>query len=233
MAVANGFVTQDLDFGAGIFNTGANRWIQVSVRSPAGSGVYTPLTPRQPMTPTPYAQYAANAPGSNLWQGSPTSITNTVTTGFVGVNRSSRISGNEYFGLYAPGGANNYGGMYISTDTASGLPFYGYTTPGGGTCWTYMDGTSGRWTVYNSGDRLSVTNDGRVGIGDTTPAARLSVAGGTFLGINVNSTAANGINAATTAAFSYGVHGTGTSAGVYGSSSASDGAGVFGEDNTT
>jgi hypothetical protein len=35
-----------MDFGAGAFN-GDGRWLEVPVRSPAGSGAYTTLTPRQ------------------------------------------------------------------------------------------------------------------------------------------------------------------------------------------
>lgn len=233
VSVTNGLVTQDLDFGAGIFNAGADRWVQIAVRNPAGSGSYVTLTPRQPVTPAPYAQYAANAPGSGLWQSAGAgTITNTAAgSTFVGINRTSRISGAESFGIGYSG--SGYGGMYISSDTTAGLPFYGYSTAGGNTCWTYMDGATGRWNVYNAGDRLSVTTTGRVGINDTTPAARLSVAGTDLVGINVNSTAANAITASTNAAFSYGVQGTGTSAGVYGISSASNGAGVLGVDDTT
>ena len=52
------FTVSDLDFGA-IF-TGAARWLEVAVRCPAGSGDFTTLTPRQPLTAAPYALYAAN-----------------------------------------------------------------------------------------------------------------------------------------------------------------------------
>lgn len=58
-AVNSGYFTvSDLDFGA-VF-TGAARWLAVAVRCPAGSGNFTTLTPRQPLTPAPYALYAAN-----------------------------------------------------------------------------------------------------------------------------------------------------------------------------
>ena len=52
------FTVSDLDFGA-VF-TGAARWIEVAVRCPAGNGDFTTLIPRQPLTPAPYALYAAN-----------------------------------------------------------------------------------------------------------------------------------------------------------------------------
>src|SRR5690606_38601992 len=57
--VVNGLLTVDLDFGPGTFN-GEGRWLQIAVRSPAGAGSYTVLTPRQPILPTPYALYALN-----------------------------------------------------------------------------------------------------------------------------------------------------------------------------
>jgi hypothetical protein len=60
-AVSNGLFTVTLDFG-GVFN-GSNFWLQIGVRT-NGGGVFTPLNPRQPFTPAPYAIMAASA--SNL-----------------------------------------------------------------------------------------------------------------------------------------------------------------------
>src|SRR6266487_2506751 len=50
-AVSNGLFTTTLDFGAGVF-TGANRWLEMSVRT-NGGGAFTPLIPRNAITPTP------------------------------------------------------------------------------------------------------------------------------------------------------------------------------------
>src|ERR1051325_5109347 len=58
-AVANGAFTVTLDFGAGIF-TGAERWLELAVRT-NGGGAFTTLTPRQKLTPTPHAIFAASA----------------------------------------------------------------------------------------------------------------------------------------------------------------------------
>lgn len=57
-AVSNGLFTVLLDFG-GQFS-GASRWLEIGVRT-NGSGMFTLLSPRQPMTPTPYAIRAATA----------------------------------------------------------------------------------------------------------------------------------------------------------------------------
>lgn len=51
------FTFDDLDFG-GALATGANRWIEISVRQ-GTAGAFTVLGPRQPVTSAPTAQYAA------------------------------------------------------------------------------------------------------------------------------------------------------------------------------
>ena len=53
VSVSNGLFTTSLDFG-GVF-TGDARWLQVAVRCPTGSGMYTNLSPRQALTAAPYA----------------------------------------------------------------------------------------------------------------------------------------------------------------------------------
>ena len=56
--VANGLFTVPLNFGATVFN-GDARWLSIAVRCPAGSGAYAPLSPRQAVTPAPYAAYSS------------------------------------------------------------------------------------------------------------------------------------------------------------------------------
>src|SRR5262245_10935452 len=46
VAVNNGLVTVELDFGVNAFE-GSGRWLQIAVRSPAGSGAFSLLSPRQ------------------------------------------------------------------------------------------------------------------------------------------------------------------------------------------
>lgn len=60
VAVADGLFTTTVDFGAGAF-TGDARWLEVAVRAPSGSGAYATLSPRQSLTVTPHAQYAASS----------------------------------------------------------------------------------------------------------------------------------------------------------------------------
>ena len=59
---SNGLFTVTLDFGAGVFD-GPDRWLEMGVRT-NGGGAFTTLSPRQKLTPTPYAIRAANFSGS-------------------------------------------------------------------------------------------------------------------------------------------------------------------------
>ncbi len=56
--ITNGLFTMALDFG-GVFN-GSNYWLELAARTNGGTA-FSILTPRQPVMPTPYAVYSANA----------------------------------------------------------------------------------------------------------------------------------------------------------------------------
>ena len=149
--VSKGLFTVKLDFGAGAFGSGA-RWLNIGVRAGASAGAYTTLTPRQELAPAPYALALPNVytdEGNN----------------FVGVGRNFRISGNEVFGIRYTGNPNQYGGMYVETSDAAGWPFYGYATNGSFRAWTYYNGSTGNWYLYNSGIRLDVPASGGLRIG--------------------------------------------------------------------
>jgi len=61
VSVHDGLFTVLLDYGAAAF-AGEARWLEIAVRSPAGSGAYTVLSPRQALTAVPYALYAKAMP---------------------------------------------------------------------------------------------------------------------------------------------------------------------------
>ena len=67
-AVTNGLFSVSLDFGTGPF-TGAGRWLEIGVRTNS-AGTFSILAPRQQLTPTPYAVYAANVSANGLTGGS-------------------------------------------------------------------------------------------------------------------------------------------------------------------
>lgn len=60
VTVANGVFSVLLDFGAEAFS-GANRSLEIRVRRGSETGAFTTLSPRQPVTPAPYAVTAHNA----------------------------------------------------------------------------------------------------------------------------------------------------------------------------
>jgi len=60
VAVSNGLFTVSLDFGAGVFN-GATRWLDIGVRTNGSAAPFSPLAPRQALSPAPYSLFSANA----------------------------------------------------------------------------------------------------------------------------------------------------------------------------
>jgi N-acetylneuraminic acid mutarotase len=60
VSVSNGLFNTTLDFGAGVF-TGAARWLEIGVRPNGSVTDFNTLAPRQPISPTPYALFAATA----------------------------------------------------------------------------------------------------------------------------------------------------------------------------
>src|SRR6267142_4775600 len=90
--VTNGLFMTTLDFGPGIF-TGANLWLEIAVRTNGGASFST-LSPRQQLTPTPYAIFATSA--SNL-------------SGTISSGQLSGIYGNQ---VSFSNGANTFDGSF-------------------------------------------------------------------------------------------------------------------------
>lgn len=151
ISINEGFFSVELDFGTSAFG-GGERWLQITVRPGSSAGVYTFLSPRQEITPAPYALALPN-------------VYTNEGTNFVGIGRDFRISGNEVFGVRYTGSPNQYGGMYVETSDSGGWPFYGYATNGSFRAWTYYNGTTGEWSLYNAGIRLKVPASGGLRIG--------------------------------------------------------------------
>lgn len=149
--IDEGFFSVELDFGNSAFG-GGERWLQIAVRPGSSVGAFTLLSPRQEITPAPIAQALPN-------------VYTNEGTNFVGIGRDFRISGNEVFGVRYTGSPNQYGGMYVETSDPGGWPFYGYATNGSFRAWTYYNGTTGEWSLYNAGIRLKVPATGGLRIG--------------------------------------------------------------------
>jgi len=122
-AVSNGLFTVTLDFGANF--PGAGRWLEIGVRT-NGGGAFATLSPRQPLTATPYALTASNLTGAlpvgqltgtfPLAQLPAILLTNNQS----GVNLTGSFTGNGsgLTGLWHPNG---------NADTTAGVNFLGTT----------------------------------------------------------------------------------------------------------
>lgn len=65
VTVTDGLFNVILDFGSNVLD-GDARYLELGVRPGGDPGPYSTLSPRQPLTPTPYAVYATIAPWSGL-----------------------------------------------------------------------------------------------------------------------------------------------------------------------
>lgn len=85
--VVDGRFATSLNFGADAFN-GDQRWVQIEFRSPAGSGEYLTLAPRDKITAAPYALYALNSVESQ-WSYNPKQQAVTTSVPKVGIGTTT------------------------------------------------------------------------------------------------------------------------------------------------
>src|SRR5262249_38251375 len=115
VTVTNGIFSVSLDFGATAF-PGAQRFLEIAVRPGANSGAFTPLSPLQPITATPYAIRSLNATLAALADGLSVACVNCVTSSQInsvmGNQVTGNINGNQINGAIpvasVPAGSANY-----------------------------------------------------------------------------------------------------------------------------
>ena len=90
--VSNGLFTVTVDFGPGVFN-GSNLWLQIAVRT-NGAGAFANLSPRQALTPAPYAITAGNVISGGIAEGT---YGNAVTFNNVANNFTGLFAGDGSF----------------------------------------------------------------------------------------------------------------------------------------
>ncbi len=110
--VSNGMFTARLDFGANF--PGAARWLEIAVRT-NGNGGFATLTPRQPLTPSPYAITAGNLNGTVSGSGLSGTYASSVTF---------NNAGNSFSG-------NGAGLANVNAATVGGLSASGFWQTGG------------------------------------------------------------------------------------------------------
>ena len=79
--------------------------------------------------------------------------------------------------IRGPFTGSSYNGMYVDSPDAAGWPFYGYATAGDYRAWTWYQGDTGNWNLYNNGQKLTVTSAGRLGFNTTTPLQTVDIVG--------------------------------------------------------
>ncbi len=147
--VTNGLFSVTLDFGAGVL-TGPARWLEIGARTNSG-GSFATLSPRQPLTPVPYAIYATNAGTASTASG--------VASG--SVTAAGVASGQVVKSL---------NGL---TDAVTLSPGPNVTLATNGNKLTVS--STGGGAVFSLNGTNAYYNGGNVGIGTTTPDKALTV----------------------------------------------------------
>ncbi len=237
--VVDGLLTVDLDFGVGVFN-GSDRWLQVEVRPGDSTGLYSVLSPRQPVAPAPFALFALSAPGgSGFWSANGSSIyknnSGNVGIGFNNPARPLEVRGTiraAYDGGSGPIVGLGTGTVELKSNST------GIDRPFGAVNFLDADNAVRATVQYGNGPgllapvamrfgtegitRMAIGSNGNVGVGTVAPAHRLHVVGGRIVS-ETSSIAIQGIK-----------QGNGTFPGVQGetTSASSNAAGVRGYSNS-
>lgn len=155
--VSNGLFTVSLDFGASAF-TGNPRYLNIGVRPGASTGAYTNLTPRQPISPAPYALYTTHADQLDGVHASGfLSSAGGIATGHIEIrsaNAELRLNDTTDATVEAALRVNGESLEIVEVEDTSSPP---QSSLGGNVWMTFEDG-------------------GRVGIGTTNPTGKLHVA---------------------------------------------------------
>ena len=124
LPVTDGRFATELDFGASAFS-GDARWIQMEVRTPAGSGQYSTLLPRQRVNAVPYALYSLNG-GLSPWNLDVSTRDIGYVNGKVGIGTNAPTAALEV--VSATGGDESVRlpvGSVGAAELASGIISYG------------------------------------------------------------------------------------------------------------
>lgn len=197
--VQNGAFSVKLDFGDQF--PGTNRYLEINVR-PTGGGGFQQLLPRQQISSSPYsvksknADTAGNVTGvvaiANGGTGSPTKNFVDLSTDQTGIGGNKTFSGNlAVIGNVGIGtnptqklSVSGTGGVRanVNSDLNAGLGLSLNNAPG----WSVATVTPGQFQIFNDAIGQNAVwidpANNNVGIGSSTPAAKLEVNGYTKLG---------------------------------------------------
>jgi hypothetical protein len=147
VVVSNGLFTTTMDFGSAIFD-GSLRYLQLEVRTNGAAAGYTPLAPRQQLTPTPYAIFSTQA--GNVPDGAITSaqLANSIDLGTT--NANGRL---DVYRTAAGTAAISLVGSSSQMST--------YGNAGETTAWLGSSGTAGGFVqLYQANGNIGIHLDG-------------------------------------------------------------------------
>ncbi len=231
VTATNGLFTATLDFGASAFNGNNARWLEIEVQGP-GDLSYTTLSPRQPVSPVPYALYALGGAGGSLtlpFSGS----TSTGGNAFGVTNTNS--SGTSLYGeggLTGVEGMGGFAGVYGHSTVQYGV--YGETSanPSGAVRGRHFGSGPGVEVIGGTGNGVNGTSASGNGVYGITfsPSAAGVYGTNSGNGDGVAGQSGSGSAVAGRSTSGIGVYGEASSGwGVYGTSGGSSKAGVFGQ----
>lgn len=132
VAISNGLFTVTMDFGAAVWD-GATNWLEIGVETNGGSS-FTTLTPRQRVTPTPYAIFAEGSDAA----------------GIVGTIPQANLASTYNGAINFNNGANSFDGSFYGI-------FYGDSFVGGNFVGNFIGTGSSLTDVWHTGGNLGTT----------------------------------------------------------------------------
>jgi hypothetical protein len=224
--VTDGLFTVTLDFGAGAFQ-GQARWLEIQAR-PTGNGFYATLSPRQQLSPAPYAMSLVPGAVVSGTLGSPLlSLTNTGSgNGLYSESANGvSVSGISTNGIGLYGSSVSASGRGVQGSNTNGIGVYGSSVASNG---VYGNSAAGTGVYGTSGSASGYGVHGFNGSGIGVYGSSTS-----STGVWGNSSTGTGVHGWSNSASGYGVQGINTSGtGVYGTSNNSAGYGVRGSNNS-
>ncbi len=196
LVISNGLFTVTPDFGPQ-FN-GLDRWLEIAVRTNGGSA-FALLSPRQKLTPTPYAFYApqagtattafgvtADAVGASGLQSSSVTSDKVADGSITAVDVNSASFSNTFWKVNGNAGANPAGGAFLGTTDNRPLDFRvnGVRAlrlePTASSNSVNVIGGWGQNSVSPGAEGATIAGGGINGFPNTITAGYATIGGGTF-----------------------------------------------------